>query len=300
LPKTFFENIEVLCVDEAHTAKTKSIQTIFELANCNNIKFGLSGTVKTLTESADTFTIEGNLGPIVSNVSASSLFKKGYATPIKIRMLYLNYIDDNTREELYKRRRKVKSDKNKKNSDIPKLLQFEQEMIQSNKKRFDYIIDLILKPKLNSLVLFKDIKNNYGKQIYDTLKEKVNDNEEVYYIDGSVELKRRKYYRNQMNLNDNNRKIMVASFGTTSTGIDISNLHYIFLVESYKSEIIIKQSLGRGMRLNENKNVIHIIDIVDDFTYKGNHNYVYKQSLERKLIYQNESFQYKEYEVELK
>lgn len=300
LPKTFYENIEVLCIDEAHTSKTKSIQTIFELSDCTNIRVGLSGTAKTLIETADTYTIEGNLGPIVSNVPASMLFKKGYATPIKIRMLYLNYLEKTSREILYRQRKKILNNKDKKSSDIPKLLQKEQEIIQTNKKRFDYIIELILKPKLNSLVLFKDIKNNYGKQIYESLKEKVGETERVFYVDGSVELKRRKYYREQMNLNDGKRKVLVASFGTTSTGIDISNLHYIFLVESYKSEIIIKQSLGRGMRLNENKNVIHIIDIVDDLSYNGHLNYVYKQSIERKNIYTNESFPYKEYIIELK
>lgn len=299
LPKTFYENIEVLCVDEAHTAKTKSIQKVFELADCNNIRFGLSGTAKTITETADTFTIEGNLGPIVSNVSASSLFKEKFATPLKIRMLYLNYLDDKSRQILYKQRRKTKNDKDKKASDIPKLLQNEQDVIRSNQKRFDYIIELITKPTKNTLVLFKDVKNSYGKRIYETLKEKINDNEQVFYVDSTVELKRRKYYRQQMNLNDDKKKILVASFGTTSTGIDISNLHYIFLIESYKSEIIIKQTIGRGMRLNKNKHILNIIDIVDDLSYNGHLNYVYKQSLERKIIYRSESFPYKEYKIQL-
>ena len=52
----------------------------------------------------------------------------------------------------------------------------------------------------------------------------------------------------------------------------------IFLVESYKSEVLIKQSLGRGMRKMEGKEKVNIIDFVDDFSSSKYVNYLMKHS----------------------
>jgi len=56
-------------------------------------------------------------------------------------------------------------------------------------------------------------------------------------------------------------------------------------VESYKSEIIIKQSIGRGMRLLEGKETVNIIDIVDDFSYEKHDNYLLKHGKSRLEFY---------------
>jgi type I site-specific restriction endonuclease len=93
-------------------------------------------------------------------------------------------------------------------------------------------------------------------------------------------------------------KVMVASFGTFSTGISINNIHNVFFVESYKSEKIVRQSIGRGMRLMEGKERVNIIDFVDDFTRtRGNKNYLLKHSEERIKIYKDQGFPYKKYRV---
>jgi type I site-specific restriction endonuclease len=92
---------------------------------------------------------------------------------------------------------------------------------------------------------------------------------------------------------------MVASFGTMSTGISVKNIHNIFLTESYKSEVLIKQSLGRGMRLYDGKEKVNIIDFVDDFSWEGKDNYLIKHSKERIEIYKKEQFEYKIYEIKI-
>ena len=93
-------------------------------------------------------------------------------------------------------------------------------------------------------------------------------------------------------------KILVASFGTFSTGISINNIHNVYFVESYKSEKIIRQSIGRGMRLFEGKERTNIIDFVDDFSLaKGNKNYSLKHGEDRMKIYKEQGFPYKKYKV---
>jgi superfamily II DNA or RNA helicase len=116
-------------------------------------------------------------------------------------------------------------------------------------------------------------------------------------VDGDTDEKIRDEFKNRMEKGDN--KILIATYGTFSTGISIKNLHNIFLVESYKSEILIKQSLGRGMRQMEGKEKVNIIDIVDDFSTGKYENYLMKHSKARIEIYRKEKFEYKIYNVKL-
>jgi superfamily II DNA or RNA helicase len=93
-------------------------------------------------------------------------------------------------------------------------------------------------------------------------------------------------------------KILIASFGTFSTGISINNIHNVFFVESYKSEKIVRQSIGRGMRLKKGKERVNIIDFVDDYSLgRGSKNYLLKHGEERVKIYTQQGFPYKEYRV---
>ena len=156
-----------------------------------------------------------------------------------------------------------------KSFDKTKLYVLEKKMVTDNKKRFEYVCNMLIRTNKNTLVLFKDIKDEYGVKLYNTLKEITKD-KEIYYIDGFTKTDNRDEYKNRME--DGNNKILLASFGTFSTGISMKNIHNIFLIESYKSEIIVKQSIGRGMRLHDNKDVVNIIDIIDDYRYLNGKN----------------------------
>jgi len=88
--------------------------------------------------------------------------------------------------------------------------------------------------------------------------------------------------------------IIVASYGTFSTGISIKKIHNIFFTESFKSEVIIRQSIGRGLRKHHSKSHVKIYDFVDDFRYTNDGsewmNYVYRHGIERRKIYREEKF----------
>jgi superfamily II DNA or RNA helicase len=146
------------------------------------------------------------------------------------------------------------------------------------------------------LVLFQSVKDEYGKQIWNRLRE-ITNNKEVFYVDGDTDEKLREEYKERMSTGEN--KVLVATFGTFSTGISINNLHNIFLVESYKSEILIKQSLGRGMRKMDGKDKVNVIDFVDDFSTPRYKNYLVKHGEARIQIYKNEKFKYQIFKVKL-
>ena len=96
-------------------------------------------------------------------------------------------------------------------------------------------------------------------------------------------------------------KILFASFGTLSTGISINNLHNAIFMESFKSTAIIIQSIGRLLRLHENKQTAIVFDIVDIFDDRTrNKNTLYKHYVERKTMYSDRDYPLEEKKITLK
>jgi len=87
--------------------------------------------------------------------------------------------------------------------------------------------------------------------------------------------------------------IIIASYGTFSTGINIRNLHNVVFASPSKSRIRVLQSIGRGLRKSD-KDSVHttLLDIGDDFSYKDKKNFTLSHFLERINIYNEEKFEY--------
>lgn len=285
----FFEEADLVFVDEAHHTNSMSIKKI--VAHCMHSKwrFGLTGTL-TKRGTADYLTIQQFLGPLVVEIPPSFLFENKYATPVSIKIVQMDWLEPELKDKL------ADLKLNNNNLEGNEVYNIERKLVVESRKRLNYVVDFIGKTSKNSLVLFQSVKDEYGKQIWNLLREK-NSDKEVFYVDGDTSENLREEYKSRMATGAN--KILVATYGTFSTGISINNLHNIFLVESYKSEILIKQSLGRGMRKMEGKEKVNIIDFVDDFSTNKYQNYLMKHGDARIQIYKNESFEYKIYKVKL-
>ena len=288
LPKEFFADIDCVCVDECHFAKVKSMKTIFDSLNHVEMRYGLSGTSKVKkNRTAESFTIQSLLGPIINKIKAIDLSNQGYTTPVNIRLIHMDYlpIED---------RKKLKILKKNKAFSRAKLLGLERKLATTNELRNNFIVSTIGKVKNNSLILFHNVKDGYGRHLYDELNDLFSgdDNYRVYYVDGDTPLSVREFIRREASKTEY-IAIIVASYGVFSTGIDIPNIFNIFLTESFKSEVIIKQTLGRGMRNFKTKDVVLIFDFVDDFRVEGYVNYIFNHSNERIDIYKEENFKYK-------
>jgi superfamily II DNA or RNA helicase len=288
--QSWFDDVCTICVDEAHHTQASSIKKI--ISNCMNTEyaFGLSGTMLQ-NGSTEALTIQAYLGPLVNNISAAFLQNNDYATKIFIKVVKLDYLDHDAREKLEELRSR------KAEIEGSKLLEIEKRLVVENRARLLFICDFIAKTTKNSLVLFHNVKNQYGRQIYDYLREQSKE-KTVFYVDGNTPISLRDDYINRMEEGED--KILIASFGTFSTGISINNIHNVFFVESYKSEKIVRQSIGRGMRLMKGKDRVNIIDFVDDYSTGGrSKNYLLKHGEERMKIYREQGFPYKEYRVKL-
>ena len=277
-PKEFFDQFDCVFVDEVHKGSCTSIQKILD--NCNyEYKFGLSGTIPNM-KTAEGLTLCSSLGPIVFNITASQLQDEGYISNCKITQVRLNYTNDEQKESFKNAKKQLT--KVGKGADMYRI---ETKFINESQKRFNVITKLISKTDKNTMVLFKEI--DYGKQLFKWLKE--NTNKMVYYIDGQISTEVREEIRKRMELK--NDVILVASFGTSSTGISINNIFNIFFVSSYKSTSTILQSIGRGLRKSDaiGKDFVNIYDISDDL-YTGC--YEMSHARERIKIYESQCFPY--------
>lgn len=275
---SFFEKFDMVITDEVHLATNAS-----QIKIMNHCKFpyriGMSGTIPT-TKYADGLTLISNFGPIMYNVTSKQLQSEGYLSNCKIHQVRLNYTSDK-QKDAFKNAKKtlVKEGRGK------DMYQLENKFVNESEKRFYIVSKLIAGTTQNTLVLFKD--RDYGKKLFKWLKE--NTTKMIYYIDGDIDKKAREDIRKRMEIRDD--VILVASFGTTSTGVSINKIFNIFFVSSYKSISTVLQSIGRGLRksIEINKDFVNIYDISDDL-YSGC--YEMAQARARIKIYDSQEFPY--------
>jgi superfamily II DNA or RNA helicase len=139
----------------------------------------------------------------------------------------------------------------------------------------------------------------HGKILYNAIKdsEKIGDRK-VFFVHGGTDTDDREAIRKIMETEKD--AIVVASFGTFSTGINIRNLHNIIFASPSKSRVRSLQSIGRGLRQAEGKEMATLFDIADDLRYKKNMNFTLRHFVERVKIYTEEKFKYKMYNINLK
>ena len=231
-------------------------------------------------------TIQSLLGPIISNVEAKTLIEKGIITQMDVKVLMLNHNDPEFNDKV---------GYIKKAGGGKEAYLIEKEYIHKSDKRLNFIKKIVDKCDNNTLILFHTIE--YGQRIVEKLKNEISD-KEFYYIDGEISGKKREEIKKQMELNDGKTRILVASFGTLSTGVSIKNLFNVIFADSFKSEQIIIQSIGRILRLFNGKTTANVFDLVDIFK-KDPNNIFFKQFLIRETFYIKRSYPYKILKINL-
>ena len=273
----YFEQFDAVIVDETHKAKSASIKTILQKCTKAQYRYGLSGTIPK-DGTLDKLTLMSQTGPVISEVKASFLQDQGHIAKCVVKVIEMNYATDSQRlafQELAQNK-----------YDSKDVFQLEQNFIINSEGRLDFISSVIARVPRNSLVLFHRIE--HGKRLYEKLRQE--SNKRVYYVDGGTDKDIREEYKKKMEAGE--EVVIVASYGTFSTGISIKKIHNIFFTESFKSEVIIRQSIGRGLRQHESKDKVLIVDCVDDIRTDEWDNYLFKHGKARQSIYRQEKFDY--------
>ena len=165
--------------------------------------------------------------------------------------------------------------------DYAKELQF----LVTHKERNEFIVDMTYELQGNTLILYQLVEK-HGKLLYDLVCQKEGKN--AFFIHGGISAEDRESVRDICERTDNN--IIVASYGTFSTGINIKNLNNVVFASPSKSRIRNLQSIGRGLRRTDSKTKVVLIDVIDDLTLGKYLNYTFRHYLEIVKIYHSEKF----------
>lgn len=286
-PKEFFQQFHTVITDEAHGAKAKTISTILQKTFKHAYsRFGVSGTFPE-DDTCEILTIQSVLGPKITEVSANELKEKGIITPMEIRAVIMNHNDKDFDERVGQIR---KAGMGKEAFDI------EKDYIHISGKRLDFIKKIVEKCDSNTLLLFHTI--DYGQQILAKLQKEL-PGRDYYYIDGEISGKKREEIKKQMEVTDGNIKVLVASYGTLSTGVSINAIFNVIFADSFKSEQIIIQSIGRALRLHADKKKANIFDLVDIFDANNMSNILFRHFKEREKFYIKREYPYKIIKINL-
>ena len=277
MPKKFFEDYGAVIGDEAHLFKAVSLTKIMtKLTDCK-YRIGLTGTLD--DSKTHKLVLQGLFGTVNRVVSTKQLIDKKQLAQLKVMCLNLKYPEVEAKK-------------------VYGVKYFEElEFLTQNTARNKYIRNLALALKGNTLLLFQLVEK-HGEILFNLIKEKADPKRKVFFVYGGTETDDREKIRAITEKSDN--AIIVASFGTFSTGINIRNLHNIVFSSPTKSPIRVLQSIGRGLRVGDKKDSATVYDISDDLTYKDKKNFTLTHFKERVGIYNREGFNYEIHTVELK
>ena len=272
LPRSFFEDYNVVIGDEAHLFKSKSLISIMTKLHHAKYRYGFTGTLDgTQTHK---WVLEGLFGPSYKVTKTDELMRQGYLARLNIQCLVLKHSPQ--KFETYQ-------------DEIQYLIEHEQ--------RNNFIKNLTLDLKGNTLVLFSRVEA-HGAVLYDLINTNKTSDHKVFFVHGGVDTEQRELVREITEKEEN--AIIVASYGTFSTGINIKRLHNIIFASPSKSRVRNLQSIGRVLRKGKDKVKAILYDIADDCTNNSRRNYTLNHFIERIKIYNEENFNYEIITIQLR
>jgi superfamily II DNA or RNA helicase len=275
-PKSWFSQFNVIFGDEAHQFKAKSLTTVMEKMDKIRYRIGTTGTLD--NKKIHKLVLEGMFGPVHRVTTTKKLMDSGKLAELNIMCVLLKY-----NEEIRKERKN-------------KTYQEEMDWLVSCEPRNKFIRNLAVNSKGNTLVLFQYVEK-HGKVLYDLIKNKVHDKRKIFFVYGGTETSDREAIRHITE--GESDAIIIASFGTFSTGINIPSLENVIFASPSKSKIRNLQSIGRGLRLKDGKTTCNLFDLADDLHWKSWKNHTLNHAAERYKTYAEEEFKIKLVEVDL-
>ena len=272
MEKSFFKDYDVIIGDEAHLFKSKSLVNIMTKLEHAKYRFGFTGTLDgTQTHK---WVLEGLFGPSYKVTKTEKLMKEGHLSQLDIQCLVLKH--------------------------PPKKFETYEDELQyliSHEQRNNFITNLALDLKGNTLILYSRVET-HGAILYEKINNIKHTDRKVFFVHGGVDAEQRESIR-EITENEKNA-IIVASYGTFSTGINIKRLHNVIFASPSKSRVRNLQSIGRVLRKGKDKVKAILYDIGDDCTYNSKKNYTLNHLIERIKIYNEENFNYEIITIQIK
>jgi len=308
-----------LLVSNCHSAKTYSINKIGKMCDNAEYRIGFTGTLQ--EDMNDLLNIESVIGPELINVKSDEGIEMGVISPISIVNILLKHKQNIVNEifdfdkqikdiNKYIRELKdvdgseetVEGYKEQRTKVKQRKFRFESDLVKSSMDRmcvFDWIFSKIPKPQ-NNLILMQHIEQ--VKNVEQYLIDNLDDDYKVFIIYGEIKTEQREAIRKLVETEEN--LIIVSTYKTMSTGLNMKKLHNVIFASSYKSKITILQSIGRGLRKSKDKQKMVLWDVIDDLSYSSSRgnlitNYLYEHFRERLKYYVEQKFNFKTIKLEI-
>jgi len=275
-PKSWFAQFDVIFGDEAHQFKAKSLTTVMEKMDNIRYRIGTTGTLD--NKKVHRLVLEGMFGPVHRVTTTKALMDSNKLATLNITCILLKYNDEV---------RKVRKNN---------TYQEEMDFIVGQEQRNNFIRNLAIKSGGNTLVLFQYVEK-HGKVLYDLIKDKAHNKRKIFFVYGGTDTADREAIRHICESEED--AIIVASYGTFSTGINIPSIENVIFASPSKSKIRNLQSIGRGLRLKSGKTHCNLYDLADDLHWKSWKNHTLNHAAERYKTYAEEEFKLKVVEVVL-
>ena len=276
MPRQYFRQFGAVFGDEAHLFKAKSLTGIMTKLDTCKYRFGLTGTLD--GTQTHRLVLEGLFGKAKYVVTTKELIDDKTLANLKIDCIILKYPNEDRQ--------------------IVKDFEYaaELEYIVTKAERNTFVCDLVGHLSGNTLVLFQFVEK-HGKILYDIIHDKYKDRK-VFFVFGGVATDIREEIREIVE--NEKDAVIVASYGTFSTGINIRNINNIVFASPSKSKIRVLQSLGRGLRQQGGDKTLRLYDISDDLSLDSKLNFTLRHFKERLNIYDDQKFDYEIKRINLK
>ena len=266
LHRPYFAQYGCIIGDEAHLFKAKSLTDIMAKSGDVKYRFGLTGTLD--GTQTHRLVLEGLFGQVKKIISTKELIDRGTLAELEIDCIVLKHTDEEAQRVRY--------------------YTYAEEInyLVSHPKRNKFIEKLCASIKGNTLLLFQLVEK-HGVLLYNELKTL---DRKVFFVYGGTTTETREKIRAITEKETN--AIIVASYGTFSTGINIRAINNIVFASPSKSRVRVLQSIGRGLRQNDDKSKVKLFDVSDNISYKSRPNFTYRHFTQRLNIYKEEQFKY--------
>lgn len=274
----WFSQFSIVIADEAHGWDSKSCTSIME--KCTHIKYRYAFTGTLDGTKMNKMILTGLFGPVTVLSTTKQRIDAGDTSNLAITCIKLDY-HESDRKKLKKFHYDPINNRWK-----PATYQEEVSFVITHEHRRKFILNLASSLSGNTLILFTR-NDDFGKPLFEMFKEAGRNCKLVY---GSTEDNDRELVRET--LEKENGIDVIASLGTFSEGMSVNNLHNIILAYPVKGQVRLLQSIGRGLRKSDGKEVCNFYDIVDDIRSNKTDNHLWNHALIRCQIYDSQQFNY--------
>jgi superfamily II DNA or RNA helicase len=250
--KEFVQGINTVIIDEVHMAKADVLKRLLTgpFAHCG-IRWGLTGTVP--KAEYEFMGIKVSIGDVINKLPAKELQDKGVLAKCHVNVLQTQ--------------------------DHPMFKNYQEELkwLTTDSNRMTWIAQTIkdISSSGNTLILVDRI--SAGEILQKKLKDSV-------FISGSTKTLERKEHYDEVSTAQS--KIIIATYGVASVGINIPRIFNLVLIEPGKSFVRVIQSIGRGIRKAKDKDNVQIWDITSSCKFAKRH------LTQRKKFYKEANYPY--------